>query len=85
MADRAALEMRCTGNRTQGSNPCLSARRGVNQVITRFTPLFYACKVRSLSALLDHPIILVVLGQFTCISSNKYAFRQNRKIQAVFC
>ncbi len=26
MVDRAALEMRCTGNCTQGSNPCLSAR-----------------------------------------------------------
>ena len=75
MAARAALEMRCTGNRTQGSNPCLSAREGVNQVIARFTPLFYAYKVRSLSALLDHPIILIVLGQFTCISSNKYSFK----------
>ena len=83
MADRAALEMRCTGNRTQGSNPCLSARKGVNQVIMRFTPFFYTCKVKSLSVF--GLIIFVVLGQFTCSSSNKCAFRQNRKIQAVFC
>ena len=75
MADRAALEMRCTGNRTQGSNPCLSARRGVNQVIMRFTLLFYAYKLKSLSALLDHLIIIAVLEQFTCSSSNKYSFK----------
>ena len=25
---------------TRGSNPCLSAIKGVNQVITRFTPFF---------------------------------------------
>ena len=32
---------------TRGSNPCLSAIKGVNQVITRFTPFFYTqeCKV----------------------------------------
>ena len=25
---------------TRGSNPCLSAIKGVNQVVTRFTPFF---------------------------------------------
>lgn len=40
VVDRAALEMRCTGNCTGGSNPSLSAAKGVNQVVTRFTPFF---------------------------------------------
>ena len=40
VVDRAALEMRCTGNCTGGSNPSLSAVKGVNQVVTRFTPFF---------------------------------------------
>ena len=26
VAERGGLENRCTGNRTQGSNPCLSAK-----------------------------------------------------------
>lgn len=40
VVDRAALEMRCTGNCTGGSNPSLSAIKGVNQVVTRFVPFF---------------------------------------------
>ena len=31
MVERAALEMRCTGNRTVGSNPTLSANEGFRQ------------------------------------------------------
>ena len=40
VVDRAALEMRCTGNCTGGSNPSLSAIKGVNQAFARFTPFF---------------------------------------------
>lgn len=38
MVDRDGLENRCTGNRTEGSNPSLSANKGVNQQVVRFTP-----------------------------------------------
>lgn len=31
VVDRDGLENRCTGNRTEGSNPSLSANKGVNQ------------------------------------------------------
>ena len=40
MVDRAALEMRCTGNCTGGSNPSLSAINVGNQQITKQTPNF---------------------------------------------
>ena len=40
VVDRAALEMRCTGTFTGGSNPSLSAIKGVNQAFARFTPFF---------------------------------------------
>lgn len=40
VVDRAALEMRCTGNCTGGSNPSLSATKGVNQAIAGFTLFF---------------------------------------------
>ena len=37
MVDRAALEMRCTGNCTGGSNPSLSATNAKNQQIAKQT------------------------------------------------
>ena len=40
VVDRAALEMRCTGNCTGGSNPSLSAINVGNQQITKQTPNF---------------------------------------------
>lgn len=40
VVDRAALEMRCTGNCTGGSNPSLSAINAKNQQITKQTPNF---------------------------------------------
>ena len=40
VVDRAALEMRCTGNCTGGSNPSLSAINVENQQITKRTPNF---------------------------------------------
>lgn len=46
VVDRAALEMRCTGNCTGGSNPSLSAIKGVNQAFARFTPFFTPKNVR---------------------------------------
>ncbi len=40
VVDRAALEMRCTGNCTGGSNPSLSAINAENQQIIKQTPNF---------------------------------------------
>ena len=40
VVDRAALEMRCTGNCTGGSNPSLSAINAENQQIAKQTPNF---------------------------------------------
>ena len=40
VVDRAALEMRCTGNCTGGSNPSLSAINTENQQIAKQTPNF---------------------------------------------
>ena len=39
-SNRAALEMRCTGNCTGGSNPCLSAINAENQQIVKQAPNF---------------------------------------------
>ena len=40
VVDRAALEMRCTGNCTGGSNPSLSATNAENQQIVKQAPNF---------------------------------------------
>ena len=40
VVDRAALEMRCTGNCTGGSNPSLSAINVENQQIVKQAPNF---------------------------------------------
>ena len=40
VVDRAALEMRCTGNCTGGSNPSLSAINAENQQVAKRTPNF---------------------------------------------
>ncbi len=40
VVDRAALEMRCTGNCTGGSNPSLSAINTEYQCVARPTPDF---------------------------------------------
>ena len=47
VVDRAALEMRCTGNCTGGSNPSLSATNAENQQIAKQTPSFTPKNVRS--------------------------------------
>ena len=47
VVDRAALEMRCTGNCTGGSNPSLSAINAENQQIAKQTPSFTPKNVKS--------------------------------------
>ena len=47
VVDRAALEMRCTGNCTGGSNPSLSATNAENQQIAKQTPSFAPKNVKS--------------------------------------
>ena len=47
VVDRAALEMRCTGNCTGGSNPSLSAINIGNQCFTKQTPDFTPKNVKS--------------------------------------
>ena len=47
VVDRAALEMRCTGNCTGGSNPSLSAINIENQCFTKSTPDFTPENVKS--------------------------------------
>ena len=47
VVDRAALEMRCTGNCTGGSNPSLSATNAENQQIVKQTPSFTPKNVKS--------------------------------------
>ena len=49
MVDRDGLENRCTGNRTEGSNPSLSANKGVNQQAMRFTPFIIPKKFFGIS------------------------------------
>ena len=49
MVDRDGLENRCTGNRTEGSNPSLSANKGVNQQAMRFTPFIIPKKFHGIS------------------------------------
>ena len=49
VVDRDGLENRCTGNRTEGSNPSLSANKGVNQQIMRFTPFIIPKKFLGIS------------------------------------
>ena len=49
MVDRDGLENRCTGNRTEGSNPSLSANKGVNQQVMRFTPFIIPKKFLGIS------------------------------------
>ena len=49
MVDRDGLENRCTGNRTEGSNPSLSANKGVNQQAMRFTPFIIPKKFLGIS------------------------------------
>lgn len=46
VVDRAALEMRCTGNCTGGSNPSLSAINAENQQIIKQTPNFIPKNVK---------------------------------------
>lgn len=52
VVDRDGLENRCTGNRTEGSNPSLSANKGVNQQAMRFTPFIIPKKFLGIST--DH-------------------------------
>ena len=47
VVDRAALEMRCTGNCTGGSNPSLSATNAENQQIAKQIPSFTPKNVKS--------------------------------------
>ena len=47
VVDRAALEMRCTGNCTGGSNPSLSATNAENQQIAKQTPSFTPKNIKS--------------------------------------
>ena len=47
VVDRAALEMRCTGNCTGGSNPSLSATNAENQQIAKQAPSFAPKNVKS--------------------------------------
>lgn len=47
VVDRAALEMRCTGNCTGGSNPSLSATNAENQQIAKQTLSFTPKNVKS--------------------------------------
>ena len=49
MVDRDGLENRCTGNRTEGSNPSLSANKGVNQQVMRFAPFIIPKKFLGIS------------------------------------
>lgn len=49
MVDRDGLENRCTGNRTEGSNPSLSANKGVNQQVMRFAPFIMPKKFLGIS------------------------------------
>lgn len=45
MVDRDGLENRCTGNRTEGSNPSLSANKGCKSASYAICTLYYAQKV----------------------------------------
>ena len=47
VVDRAALEMRCTGNCTGGSNPSLSANKLEHQAITENTHSFTHIKAKN--------------------------------------
>ena len=47
VVDRAALEMRCTGNCTGGSNPSLSANKLEHQAITENTHSFTHTKAKN--------------------------------------
>ena len=49
VVDRDGLENRCTGNRTEGSNPSLSANKGVNQQVVRFAPFIMPKKFLGIS------------------------------------
>lgn len=49
VVDRDGLENRCTGNRTEGSNPSLSANKGVNQQVMRFAPFIMPKKFLGIS------------------------------------
>ena len=55
MVDRDGLENRCTGNRTEGSNPSLSANKGVNQQVMRFAPFIMPKKFLGISTALPPP------------------------------
>lgn len=65
MVDRDGLENRCTGNRTEGSNPSLSANKGVNQQAMRFTPFIIPKKFLGISTdhLFLHSIRVLLLTQ----------------------
>lgn len=56
MVDRDGLENRCTGNRTEGSNPSLSANKGVNQQACDLHPLLYP---KSFSVFLQTPFFYI--------------------------
>lgn len=58
---RRAWKARIRLKRIRGSNPLLSAIKGVNQVITRFTPFFTPKNVK-LGVLLFHPILKISLS-----------------------
>lgn len=49
VVDRDGLENRCTVIRTEGSNPSLSANKGVNQQAMRFTPFIIPKKFLGIS------------------------------------
>ena len=76
MVDRAALEMRCTGNCTGGSNPSLSAIKGVNQAFARFTPFFTPKNVKLgvfvFLKILQKNVNYKAIGISMVIQKNKY-------------
>ena len=61
VVDRDGLENRCTGNRTEGSNPSLSANKGVNQQAMRFTPFIIP---KSFSVFLQTPLFFYIPPEF---------------------
>ena len=73
MVDRDGLENRCTGNRTEGSNPSLSANKGVNQQVMRFTPFIIPKKFLGISTdplfLHSTRVLLLTLKKATAAST----------------
>lgn len=87
MVDRDGLENRCTGNRTEGSNPSLSANKGVNQQVMRFTPFIIPKKFLGISTdpsffLHSTRVLLLALKKATAASTRSrcHGYRNEIKI-----